>query len=147
MRGAFRSLQLEIWYDKCIEERTSDRPPNPLDATYTSDISVMFLLGQKIYLKIGNNLTTACSFRFLHLPYHRRTDLRLSFVLLVRRPSDDALPVERKLLVKGKRAEGATENRVKERDRVLTCTGIIIIWITATSVTALLPPVPPSFEP
>lgn len=120
MRGSFRSLQLEIWYDKCIEERTSDRPPNPLDA-------IMFPLGQKIYLKIGNNLTTACSFRFLHLPYHRRPDLRLSFVLLVRRPSDDALPVERELLVKGKRAGDATENRVKERDRVLTCTGIIIV--------------------
>lgn len=89
MREGFGSLQLIVWYDKCIEERTSNRPPNPLDAPHNihaSGISVMFPLSLKISLKISNNLITAS--------YHRRPDLRLSFVLLVRRSSDDALPVD-----------------------------------------------------
>lgn len=85
--------------DNCIEERTSDRPPNPLDAPNNLHTSDMCQVppSQKISLKIGNNPITTYSFDFLHLSYHRRPDLRLSFVLLVRRSSDDALPMERKL--------------------------------------------------
>lgn len=53
--------------------------------------------------------------------------------------------MERKQLVNWQRAEDAINDRVNETDGVLTFTGIVIIGITATPVTALLPPVP-SFE-
>lgn len=123
---------------KCIKEHPTARP-NPLDAPnnlHASDISVMFPLSPE------NNPES----RQQSNQYHRRPDLRLSFVLLVLRSSDDALPVERKLLLNCQRVEDAINDSVNEIDRVLTFTSIIIIGITATSITALLPPVLPSFE-